>query len=97
MLLIILGVALFFNFTVIYYKLGEKMYFSAILDALFLYVTMVVFSGSFNSLAVGTIGSALFSVYLIYNPPKFSIGFKNPFSGLFRREHKRYNDIIFED
>jgi uncharacterized membrane protein len=66
-----IGLATAFNFIVILKKLGWKRYADVLFDISFLIAMIVLFSASFNALVVGTIASALVSIYLLIFPPKF--------------------------
>ena len=69
-IILLAGVATFFNLAVIYWKWGRDQQQNAIIDAAVLSFTFWMFSGSFSALAVGVIASALFSVFLIIRPPR---------------------------
>ena len=71
-MLAILGVALAFNIIVIIYKLKHKQTLGGVVDLCALSAVALIFSGSFNALVVGTIGSAIVSIYLYVDPPHFS-------------------------
>jgi hypothetical protein len=45
----------------------------ALTDASLLALITVVFSGTFGALVVGTIASAVISIYLFISPPRWSI------------------------
>lgn len=66
--LILIGLAVSFNFLVILKKYKNHRWFNATVDMLLLGVICIVFSGSFNALVVGTIGSAVISIYLWFSP-----------------------------
>lgn len=68
-IIIIMGVALFFNIAIIYHKINIKQTTNASIDATILGFTLWIFSGTFAALAMGTIASAMFSLYLMFNPP----------------------------
>jgi len=72
MSLLALGVALAFNLIIIIWKFKHSQVFGAVIDASLLTLVAVVFSGSFDALTVGTIGSAIVSLYLLVDPPKFT-------------------------
>ena len=67
---IIIGCAVFFNIAVIKWKYDKARYADAILDFVCLVAVAILFSGSYAALVVGTIASALVSIYLLISPPK---------------------------
>lgn len=67
---ILIGFAVFFNIVVIMWKIDRHRYYNAALDAALLVLVTIVFSGSYGALVVGTIASALISIYLFILPPK---------------------------
>ena len=69
---LITGIAVAFNLMVIKWKFEKRRYGDASLDACSLFIVTTVFSGTYGSLVVGTIASAIISVYLYIYPPKFS-------------------------
>ena len=68
---LIIGIAVFFNLAVVKWKIDKTRYTDAGLDFAALAVLTYFFSGSYGALVVGTIGSALFSLYLLISPPKW--------------------------
>ncbi len=70
---IVIGVAVFFNIVVIKWKYDKARYADAILDFVCLVAVSILFSGSYAALVVGTIASALVSIYLLVSPPKLPI------------------------
>lgn len=66
---IIIGIAIFFNIAVIKWKYDRARYSDAILDFVCLVTVSILFSGSYSALVVGTIASALVSIYLLISPP----------------------------
>lgn len=52
------------------WKYEKGRYADASLDFLCLALIAIFFSGSFGALVVGTVGSALISIYLLISPPK---------------------------
>ena len=67
---IVIGVAVFFNIVVIKWKYDKARYSDATLDFVCLVAVSILFSGSYAALVVGTIASALVSIYLLISPPK---------------------------
>lgn len=65
---LIIGIAVFFNIAIIKWKFDRKQTANAILDGSLLIIVAVVFSGSYGALVVGTIASALVSLYLLISP-----------------------------
>lgn len=68
--LIIIGVCTFFNIAIIKWKYDRGQKKNAFLDATLLGGVMFVFSGSLGALQIGTVASALVSLYLIASPLK---------------------------
>ena len=68
---LIIGIAAFFNVVIIIHKLNKKRYVNGVIDGLLLIAVMILFSGSYGALVVGTIASALISIYLNFVPLKF--------------------------
>ena len=73
---IFVAIAVAFNLMVIKWKYEKARYADATLDAVCLFIVTTVFSGTYGSLVVGTIASAIISVYLYIFPPKFTKDFK---------------------
>jgi len=67
--LLLAGVAVFFNISVLYWKFTHGRQNNAYLDAAVLGGVMWLFSGTLGALIIGTIASALFSIFLISSPP----------------------------
>ena len=72
-IILLAGVATFFNIAIIYWKWGRGQQQNAIIDGIILAGVMYVFSGTLGALAIGTIASSLFSVFLIAKPPREGI------------------------
>lgn len=70
MLVVILAVALAFNILVIYWKVTHNRMADGVLDAGLLILIGTFFSRSEQTLAIGTIASAIISIYLLIFPPK---------------------------
>jgi hypothetical protein len=66
----IIGIAVFFNIAVIKWKYDKGRFADATLDFACLVAVSILFSGSYAALVVGTISSALVSIYLLISPPK---------------------------
>ena len=74
---IVIGVAVFFNIVVIKWKYDKARYADALLDFVCLVAVSILFSGSYAALVVGSIASALVSIYLLVSPPKLPIKKRN--------------------
>lgn len=71
MTLLIIGVAVAFNLLIVLWKFQNRPLIDAIVDASLLILVAMVFSVSTAALTVGTIGSFIVSVYLIFKPFRF--------------------------
>lgn len=69
---LIIGLAVAFNLVTVIWKFRHSRILDAMTDAGFLLLVTIFFSGTYGSLVIGTIGSAVVSFYLLINPPKFS-------------------------
>ena len=69
-LLIIVSISVLLNIAFIKFKIEKERYLDATIDSSLLILVMVVFSGSFSALVVGTISSMMISIYLWFSPPK---------------------------
>lgn len=67
---ILIGVTVFFNIAIILWKFEKHRYADATLDATLLVLVALIFSGSYGALIVGTVASALVSIYLLISPPQ---------------------------
>ena len=67
---ILIGITVFFNIAIIMWKFEKHRYADASLDATLLVLVALLFSGSYGALVVGTVASALVSLYLLISPPK---------------------------
>jgi len=70
MILLIMGCALAFNLLVIKWKFEHSRNSDAFLDLGLLALIAMFFSGSKEGLMIGTIASAIISIYLLRYPPK---------------------------
>ena len=70
---LIIGIALFFNIAFLKWKIERKRYADATLDFTCLVIVAMLFSGSYGALVIGTVASALVSIYLLISPPKNSL------------------------
>lgn len=67
---ILIGITVFFNIAIIMWKFERNRYADASLDTALLVLVALLFSGSYGALVVGTVASALVSLYLLVSPPK---------------------------
>lgn len=70
---LLVGLAVFFNIAFIKWKFDKSRYADATLDLTLLVIVMLLFSGSYGALVVGTVASAFISLFLYFSPPKFNI------------------------
>lgn len=70
---ILVGIAVFFNIAFIKWKFDRSRHADALLDLSLLIAVAILFSGSYGALVVGTIASALISLFLFVSPPKFNL------------------------
>ncbi len=66
----VLGVATFFNLFSIKWKLENERFGDAALDGVVLVLLGWVFGATITGLAIATVTSAIFSVYLLVSPPQ---------------------------
>jgi len=71
---LILGIVVAINFIIIKMKLTKKRWEDAIFDILILCIIMLLFSGSYAGLVVGSVASLFISLYFYASPPKFFTG-----------------------
>ena len=69
-MIILMGIALFFNIFSIKWKLENGRPADAFLDAVVLVVLGWVFGGTLSGLAIATVASGIMSIYLLISPPK---------------------------
>jgi len=82
---LILGLVVAINFIIIKMKLDKKRWEDSIFDVLVLCIIMILFSGSYAGLIVGSVASLFMSLYFYASPPKFFTGDK----GLLKEFTKR--------
>lgn len=70
---LLVGLAVFFNIAFIKWKFDKSRYADATLDLTLLVIVMLLFSGSYGALVVGTVASAFISLFLYFSPPKFNV------------------------
>lgn len=68
---LIIGLAVAFNLLIVLWKFQKGRILDAIIDGSLLVLVAMVFSGTYGALVVGTVGSAVVSLYLLVNPPKW--------------------------
>ena len=73
---IVMGIALAFNILVVLWKFTHNRVGNAMVDGALLIAVAMLFSSSTALLIIGTIGSALVSLYLLIFPIQFK-GLKN--------------------
>ena len=66
----VLGIALSFNFIIILWKFQHNRTSDALLDSTLLALVGFIFSSTITGLMIGTIASAIISLYLLAFPPK---------------------------
>ena len=69
---VLLGVVMSLNFILVIWKFKHDRTLDAIVDGSLLAVVFMVFSGSTELLIIGTIGSFIISIYLLFSPVKLS-------------------------
>ena len=67
------AVAVAANIIVIKVKIEKLRHSDALLDTLVLITLALLFKNSVTGLVIATISSAIFSIYLMFSPPKFDI------------------------
>ena len=72
-MIVIMGIALFFNLFALKWKIENERYGDATLDATVLVLLGWIFGGSVSGLAIATVASAVMSLYLIISPPDLSM------------------------
>jgi len=72
-MILVFGVATFANIVVIYIKLKHNQVQNAIVDFAVLAILAYVFGSTVSGLAIATITSALFSIYLFFDPPQINL------------------------
>ena len=73
---IAIGVATFFNFIILKWKFERKRYADLVFDIVTLVIISNLFGGTLGGMVVAMIASAMISIYLIVNPPKFMKNFQ---------------------
>ena len=71
MLYAIIGLAVAFNILIVIWKLQHDRRADGLVDGSLLVAVALLFSGSTALLIIGTIGSMIVSVYLLFSPIRF--------------------------
>ncbi len=66
-IILIIGVATFFNLAIILHKVNQGRMLDALLDISTLVLLSVVFGGTISALSVAMIASMLFSLFLLFS------------------------------
>lgn len=69
-MIILMGIALFFNIFSIKWKLENGRMADASLDAVVLVLLGWIFGGTLSGLAIATVASGIMSIYLLISPPR---------------------------
>ena len=95
-LALIMGVALSFNILIILWKAQHQRFMDAVLDAGLLAVVMMLSGGSAIGMMVGTIASAIVSIYLLINRPdkQFTIN-RSLFHTSAVKHNFKWREILF--
>lgn len=67
-MILLAGIAIFINFLLLLEKLKKREYVSFFADLVALFITTMMFSGTYSGMAAGYIGNMFFSIYLLYKP-----------------------------
>ena len=73
MMYLIIGLAVSFNVIIIMWKFGKGRFLDSVIDAACLILVTTVFSGTYGALVVGTVASAVISVYLLIKQPTIGV------------------------
>ena len=66
------GVATAINFLFIYYKIQKDRVEDAVVDIALFLIIAFLFAGTLGGMTIGMVASAIISIYLWFNPPKFN-------------------------
>lgn len=69
-IILVVGIATFFNLSIILWKFNHERTGDAFLDLSALVIIGIVFGSSITALSIGMIASMLFSIYLLVSPPQ---------------------------
>lgn len=67
----VIGIATAFNFIVILFKFKRHRYEDAFFDLAVFIVISYMFAGTIAGMSVGMVASAIVSIWLWFDPPKF--------------------------
>lgn len=67
----VIGIATAFNFIVILFKFKRHRYEDAFFDLAVFIVISYMFAGTISGMSVGMVASAIVSIWLWFDPPKF--------------------------
>lgn len=67
----VIGIATAFNFIVILFKFKRHRYEDACFDLAIFTVISYMFAGTISGMSVGMVASAIVSIWLWFDPPKF--------------------------
>ena len=67
----VIGIATAFNFIVILFKFKRHRYEDAFFDLAIFTVISYMFAGTISGMSVGMVASAIVSIWLWFDPPKF--------------------------
>ena len=67
----VIGIATAFNFIVILFKFKKHRYEDACFDLAIFTVISYMFAGTISGMSVGMVASAIVSIWLWFDPPKF--------------------------
>ena len=67
----VIGIATAFNFIVILFKFKRRRYEDACFDLTVFIAISYMFAGTISGMSVGMVASAIVSIWLWFDPPKF--------------------------
>lgn len=67
----VIGIATAFNFIVILFKFKKHRYEDACFDLCIFTIISWMFAGTISGMSVGMVASAIVSIWLWFDPPKF--------------------------
>lgn len=67
----VIGIATAFNFIVILFKFKRHRYEDAFFDLAIFIAISYMFAGTISGMSVGMVASAIVSIWLWFDPPKF--------------------------
>lgn len=67
----VIGIATAFNFIVILFKFKRHRYEDACFDLVIFIAISYMFAGTISGMSVGMVASAIVSIWLWFDPPKF--------------------------